>query len=185
MKTFTEMEIEEVKKLCTSAVELCERLGVVHKLGTKSSGPYTLDGIEVDIPIENLESIRCANTRPVDSALLGVLNRLVDFTDCVDCKGKKKQKRKANEDFNRQHINDVIDEVNKDTAEVAKLKKEIKKRLRGMNLTPLKLLANKDLILDLWLELRAFHGMSIELFEKNLIDVLHEEYGYSIESLKP
>ena len=72
---------------------------------------------------------------------------------------------------------------NKDTAMVCALKQEIKERLKKMNHTPLKLLTDADLLRDFWLILRSRHGASRELFEKELVESIHEEYGYSIEEL--
>ena len=81
-------------------------------------------------------------------------------------------------------IEEDIASGNKDPIEVVALKQGIKSRFKKMKHTPLKFLTDKDLLRDFWLELRVLHGTSRELFEKTLIECLHEEYGYSIESLK-
>ncbi len=249
MKTLTENEIEEIKKLCNRAFELCVRRSAFRKFGTKPSGQHTLDGVVVDIPVEELESIRNSNTALLDAELLGVLNRFVDYTER---KGENDMPLKPDEASNEatrdvffgdlkmriykaiamlglpiwvvkdsnearekirievakmwcicfsraefdMALEKVIEEAgmvgkieediasgNKDTVVVVALKQGIKSRFKKMKNTPLKLLTDKDLLRDFWLELRTFHGTSLELFEKTLIECLHEEYGYSIEAL--
>ncbi len=248
--TFTEKDIEAIKGLCTSAVELCERRSAFHKLGANKSVQHTIDGVVVDIPLEKLESISISNTAIVDSKLLAVLNYLVFFTtDYFDCKGKKNQKRETVRvsspdkhtgeirmriyqaiarlglpiyvvnDINearekiwnevskmcgcfRSNFDNALEKVIAEVSEVGNgaieedvasckndtlmvdfRKKEIKARFKDFAHTPLKLLNSKDLHHEFWLKLCVYYGTDKELFEKELIECLHEEYGYNIDSL--
>lgn len=62
-------------------------------------------------------------------------------------------------------------------------KQKIKARFKDFAHTPLKLLNSKDLHHEFWLKLCVYYGTDKELFEKELIECLHEEYGYNIDSL--
>lgn len=232
MKTLTENEIEQVKKLCTRAIELCVRRSAFRKFGTKPSGQHTLDGVVVGIPVEELESIRNSNTALLDAELLGVLNRFVDYTDREDCKGKKNTNLESIEGSNETHgdgffdgiemliykalatlslpvfvVQNSNDDREKIWIEVAKMceccrsdfdialekvitdvmvhfrKTLIKDRFKNMKYTKLSLLTNADHYRELWEDLNGQYGTNRELFEKELIESLHEECGYSIEAL--